>query len=118
MRPQRAASREPSRHGAQEAAQGRDHGLVGRRARAGGTAQELHVGRGDDLLGEARLPGARLAGEQDERAAAVARLGERALEPGPLGFALDERAVAHRRSLRTADRSPDRSAGRPDQPSA
>ena len=85
VRAQGAAARQPVRHGAQELAQGGGHRLVGRRAGPAAPRRKLHVGASDDLLGEARLADARLAGQQDQRAAAVACLGEHAPRARPLG---------------------------------
>ena len=79
-----------------KAAQGRDHRLVGERARGRGAAQEPHVGRRRPTSSTKRVlptpasPASRTSEPRPSRASV-----ERDLEPGPLGFALDQRAEVH-----------------------
>ena len=65
-----------------ELPQGADDRAVRRRGRAGGAAREAGVRGLEDILGEARLAHARVAGEQYERATAVDRLGQHLLQRG------------------------------------
>jgi hypothetical protein len=86
---ERAAAPEAAGGDPEESAQGGGDRPVGERAGAGGPAEEADAGGCGHLLHEAGLAHAGLAAQEHERPTAVARLGERRVEGGPLGLALD-----------------------------
>ena len=108
VRPQRAAGREPVRRAPQVAPHGGDD-RAERRAAAGRDAADQEA-VAERLLDEAGLADAGLAGDQQERAAAGPRGGERGPQPRPLAVASDERS--HGASVSPAERSPVRPGGR------
>src|SRR4051794_41142699 len=100
MADERARAGERAGRDAHGLPQRRQHRAVGGRPGRAGAAQQMHVLAPGDLLDEARLADAGLAGHQHQGAAAVARGGDRRLQPGLLGLPLDQGTATHWPRLR------------------